>query len=265
MLEIELELHSIIWIGLSVFLLGMSKGGFPIGNVALPLIVLSWPASAQATRHAVAFMLPLLCLMDIGAWLVYHRHIQWHLLRPLFPGMLAGVAMGTVFFVFSPAQGAGISDRVLKGAIGALGLIFSLWHLIQPRIRHYLTQKPPVGITAWIFGGMAGITSTLAHAAGPVMQMYLLPRNLPKMHFAATTAAFFMVLNGVKLVPFAAAGRFTHANLSLALLLLPLIPAGVSSGYWLVKRTRQQNYVRLIRAVLFGASLLLVMRAILHK
>ncbi len=257
--------HNLLWLALSVFLLGMAKGGFPIGNVALPLIVLSWPASAEATRQAVAFMLPILCLMDIGAWLVYHRYIQWRILLPLFPGMLAGIAAGSALFVFSPEQGVGLSDRALRLIIGLLGIAFCFWHGARGRLTGRNIRRLPERVNGMLFGATAGLTSTLAHAAGPVMQMYLLPRNLPKMQFAATIGAFFLVLNGVKLIPFAAAGRFTPANISIALLLLPLIPVGVGCGYMLVKRTREEHYTKLIQFVLFGASVLLITRALLDK
>ena len=37
----------LFWIGLSLFLIGMSKGGFPVGNIALPILIFiikfGWP------------------------------------------------------------------------------------------------------------------------------------------------------------------------------------------------------------------------------
>ena len=72
-----------------------------------------------------------------------------------------------------------------------------------------------------MLGFLAGFTSTLAHAAGPVLQMYLLPQQLSKLHFAGTTAAFFFLLNLIKLVPFALLGRLETGNLLLAGCMLP--------------------------------------------
>jgi hypothetical protein len=34
----------LFWIGLSLFMIGMSKGGFPVGAIALPILILVWPA-----------------------------------------------------------------------------------------------------------------------------------------------------------------------------------------------------------------------------
>ena len=54
------DLPGLFWIGFSLFLIGMSKGGFPIGTIALPILILVWPVQARAAREAVGFMLPML-------------------------------------------------------------------------------------------------------------------------------------------------------------------------------------------------------------
>jgi uncharacterized membrane protein YfcA len=122
---------------------------------------------------------------------------------------------------------------------------------------------PAPGAAAGLAPGFgAGLTSTLAHAAGPIVQMYLLPQRLPKLAFAATQAAFFWMLNLVKLAPFAAFGRLEPPQLRLAACMLPLIPAGVGLGYALVRLTGQRHYVALIRAVLAVTSGALVVKAL---
>lgn len=68
-------LLDLFWIGLSLFLLGMSKGGFPVGAIALPILILVWPTQAQAARESVGFMLPMLCLIDVVALTIYWRHV----------------------------------------------------------------------------------------------------------------------------------------------------------------------------------------------
>ena len=112
-----------------------------------------------------------------------------------------------------------------------------------------------------LFGFSAGVTSTLAHAAGPIAQMYLLPRRLPKMQFAATTAAFFFGLNLVKLVPFGALGRLTRDNLLLGACVLPLAPVGVAAGYLLVRAMNNRHYVIFIYVVLSLVSILLMVKS----
>jgi len=250
-------------IGLSVFMIGMSKGGFPAGAIALPLLILAWPEQARAARSAVAFLLPLLCAMDIVAMIFYRRHVLWKRLLPLLPGTLAGVAVGSVLFVSDDAAMISVSDRALKLCIGAIGLLFVAYRAAGKWIlKRFQADASPGKLKATVFGFGAGITSTLAHAGGPVMQMYFLPQRLQKLDFAGTLVAFFFVLNLVKLLPFGLLGRIETGNLLLGACMLPLIPVGVGTGYLLVRLMKQRHYIGFIYSCLFFTSLLLIVRAV---
>lgn len=250
------------WIGLSILLLGMSKGGFPVGAIALPVIVLVWPDQAAAARSAVAFMLPMLCVMDVFAVAVYRRQIEWRRIVPLFPAMLVGVAIASILFVSPSNPLLAISDRGLKLLIGVIGIVFTFYQFYRTRILARLEAHQPGRVMQSIFGLGAGVTSTIAHAAGPVLQMYLLPQHLPKLRFAGTTAAFFFVLNLVKVGPFWALGRFSRDGLMLGVKLLPVIPVGVALGYVLVRLVPQHIYRRFLYVVLGVTSTVLVVKAL---
>ncbi len=250
------------WIGLSILLLGMSKGGFPVGAIALPVIVLVWPDEAAAARSAVAFMLPMLCVMDIFAVAFYRRQIDWRRILPLFPGMLAGVAIASVLFVSPGNPILAISDRGLKLLIGLIGIVFTVYQFTRTKILARLEAHHPGRVMQSVFGLGAGVTSTLAHAAGPVLQMYLLPQHLAKLRFAGTTAAFFFVLNLVKVAPFWMLGRFSRDGLMLGVKLLPVIPVGVVLGYVLVRLVPQHVYRRVNYVVLGVTSAVLVVKAL---
>jgi uncharacterized membrane protein YfcA len=253
----------LVWVGLSILLLAMSKGGFPVGPVALPMLILVWPREAGAARSAVAFMLPVLCAMDVFAIVFYRRHILWRMLVPLLPATLAGVALASGLFVSDEAALIAVSDRALKLCIGSVGLSFVVYEATRARILRRLRAWQTEGWLAGnVFGFAAGVTSTLAHAAGPVLQMYLLPRNLAKLHFAGTTAAYFFVLNLVKMAPFSLMGRIQTGNLMLAACLFPLVPLGVWAGYRLVHLTQPRYYTVLIHAVLAFTSTALVIQGL---
>ena len=253
----------IFWVALSIFLLGMSKGGFPVGVIALPLLILVWPEQAQAGRRAVAFMLPMLCVMDVVAVAFYRRHIAWRRLWVLLPGSLAGVVVGSILFVSDSHSLLAVSDRALKICIGVIGLLFCGYQASKKWLLRRLDDASRPGLaTGSLFGVSAGITSTLAHAAGPLIQMYLLPQRLSKKQFAGTLAAYFFVLNLVKMVPFIALGRIRPEGLHLGLRILPVIPLGVAAGYGLVHVMKSKHYVVFIYAVLFVTSCLLIARAL---
>jgi len=248
-------------IGMSLFLIGMGKGGFPVGAVALPVLILIWPVQTQAARQAVSFMLPMLCLMDAVAMAFYWRHVQWNRLTYLMPATLIGVAIASFLFVSSEAVVA-VSDRMLKILIGSLGIVFVAYFATKKWILRHIHASVPNWRRGSLFGIAAGITSTMAHSAGPVMQMYLLPQQLEKKKFAGTNCAFFWMLNLVKLVPFSLMGRIESENLELGLVLLPVIPLGVAFGWWLTHRTKQRHYMLLIYVALLIASVTLIVKAL---
>jgi uncharacterized membrane protein YfcA len=249
-------------IGLSLFLIGMSKGGFPVGAVALPVLILVWPEQAQAARAAVGFMLPMLCLMDIVALLLYRRHVQWGRLVYLIPAAVLGVTAASFLFVSDESALVALSDRALKILIGVLGVLFVIYFAAKKWILRHIHASIPTWGKGSMFGLAAGITSTLAHAAGPVVQMYLLPQQLEKKKFAATGCAFFWMLNLIKLIPFSLCGRIQADNLKLGAMLLPVIPLGVALGWWLTHKTEQRHYTLLIYTVLLVTSVTLILKAL---
>lgn len=110
--------------------------------------------------------------------------------------------------------------------------------------------------TFW--SGVSGFTSFLAHAGGPPAQVYMLPQRLDKTTYVATVNLFFMIVNMVKLVPYAWLGQFSAANLGTALLLAPLVPVGAKIGLWLQKRASPEWFYRVarIRLLLTGLQLI---------
>ena len=257
------SLVDLAWIALSLFLIGMSKGGFPVGSIAMPLLVLMWPTDAGAARAAVGFMLPLLCLMDVASVLLYRKHVQWKRIRRMLPGSIIGVALAAALFISEQHALIHVTDAALRIAIGGLGLFFVAWHAASAWIRRHLAQARAPGVAACTgYGMIAGITSSLAHAAGPVMQMVLLPQKLPKLEFVATMTGYFLCLNMIKMVPFASMGRIQSQYLVLGIVMLPVIPIGVLSGFGLNRITRPDHFNLLVYCALAVASFFLILNGV---
>lgn len=254
------SLQDLAWIAVAVFLLGMSKGGFPVGPVALQIFVLFWPGPVDPARSAVSFMLPILCTMDIVAVIFYRRDIVWESIMPLLPWTVAGIIAGSLLFV-SQSSAKIIPDTALKFCIGFIGLSFVLYNAVRGRISGGIKNDTSRNryVTA-AAGSSAGLISTFTHAAGPIFQMYILPQQLTKTRFAATGAAFFFLVNMMKLVPYSLSGRIRADDLPVMLIVLPLIPAGVAAGYFLVKIILQKHYNMLIYSVLFITSCILIIK-----
>jgi len=256
----------IAWIATAVFLMGVSKGGFPLGGLAMPILILIWPEQATAARSVVAFMLPLMCAMDVVSLIFYRKEVSWEAIAPLVPGSLVGVALVSMLFVSNTGALIAISDRVLKGLIGAIGILFVAFQMARRWVLGRLTEaegmRRPGKVRSAVLGVAAGVLSTISHSAGPAAVIYFVPQQLGKLRLAGTMVAFFWGLNLIKLAPFGMLGRLEVGNLMLALWMAPVIPIGVGIGYWLVRILKEKHYGGLIYGALVVTSGMLVYRAL---
>ncbi|MDH3303058.1 MAG: sulfite exporter TauE/SafE family protein, partial [Acidimicrobiia bacterium] len=104
-----------------------------------------------------------------------------------------------------------------------------------------------------------GITSTIAHAGGPPIAMYLLAREVSPITYAATSAAIFWATNWLKVPGYALAGLL---DVDLIVTLAPtalLILPGVLGGRWAVRRLDPRPFEGFVLVgLLIGAVLLVV-------
>ncbi len=230
----------------AVLLFGISKGGFGggLGVAAVPLMAL-----ATSPIQAAAVLLPILCFMDLLSVRVYWKLWSTRELVVLLPAAVLGVVIGTAVFQF-------LNDNLIKLIVGVVAVTFTLHHYSGK-----VFGKPHAHWPTWsgrIAGTIAGFTSFVAHAGGPPVDMYLLRRPLKKTRFVATTVFFFLVVNYVKLIPYAWLGQFDATNLKTSLVLLPVAAVGVYAGAWLHKRVSDQVFFGLVYILLLAVGIRLI-------
>jgi hypothetical protein len=234
--------------GLAVLFIGLSKAGFGggLGMLTTPLCVLAFDA-----RSAIGILLPLLCAGD--AFSLYHYWGKWERrnLKYLLPGVVVGVVVGVrLIGRFSP--------RELNIAIGVLAVAFVVFQVVKEGIfRAEGTFAPNhwVGIPC---GLGAGITSSFAHGAGPVVSVFLIPQRMPKEIYVGTTVLVFTWVNWIKMPFFIANQIVTWDTVRASLAYLPLIPVGVWLGVWLNRRFSEGAFTRTIYVLTFLAGLELI-------
>ena len=228
-------------------LMGMSKTGMPgLSTLFVPLMASILPAKAST-----GIVLPMLVFADVFAVAYYRRHAVWpHVLR-LMPWALAGIGIGYLIM-------GRISDTQLKPVIGIIVLVMLGLNYVRGRINGDNGQVP----TQWWFAGalglVAGITTMMANAAGPIMVIYLLAMRLEKNEFIGTSAWYFLILNWVK-VPFSYnLGLITAASLKFNLVLLPFVLVGVAAGIVLLRKIPQRafNIIVQVLAALAAVNML---------
>jgi uncharacterized membrane protein YfcA len=239
---------------IAILLTGISKGGFGAGagGLAVPLMSIF-----IAPPEAAGIMLPILCAMDLFGIHAYRGRWSAAHLRVMLPGALLGIGLGALAFGALPVNAV----RLLLGLI-AVTFALNKWLALAERFAARTAAPGRAAGTFW--GGLAGFTSTLAHAGGPPFAVYMLPQRLDKSLLVGTSAVFFMVVNYVKLVPYGLLGQLHTGNLAAALLFAPLAPLGIWLGVWLHARISERAFYNVSYALLFVLGVKLIVDAFTH-
>jgi len=230
----------------AILVAGVAKGGFGGGLVVMSVPILALVVSPDV---AAAIMLPQLCLMDLIGLPVYRKSWDRNLLRVLLPAGVLGILIGTLGFQYmKPAW-----IRLMIGGL-AIGFCLFYWFGKAP------TQAQGKGdrLKATFWGAMAGFTSFVAHAGGPPLSIYLLPRRMDKTLLVGTMIFFFATANYIKLVPYSYLGLFHDGGLATSLLLSPLAFIGMGLGVFLHHRVNEARFYRTCYIFLFLTGLKLV-------
>ena len=233
-----------------ILLMGFSKAGFGggLGILTTPLCVLAFAKSGKPPIFAIGFVLPLLILADAFSLWHYWRKFEISNLKFLIPGVIAGVLIGVQLI-------DRFSSRQLNVTIGIISMAFVLFQLAKEKIFAAEGKFAPnhaIGIPAGI---VAGITSTFANGAGPVIAMFLIPQGLPKILYVGTNTLIFTCINWIKLLIFLPKGFITTETLLYDAAFLPIIPVGVWLGVWLNKRVPEKHFTTLVYTFTFLTGL----------
>src|SRR5882762_282483 len=249
------QLTPVLLTSLAVLFIGLSKAGFGggLGMLTTPLCVLAFGA-----KDAIGILLPLLCAGD--AFSLYHYWGKWERknLKYLLPGVVVGVVIGVQLI-------GRFSARELNIAIGALAVSFVLFQLVKEKgfkAEGAFAPNHAIGIPCGIG---AGITSTFAHGAGPLVAVFLIPQKMPKEIYVGTTVLVFSWINWIKMPFFIAQGIVTRETLLTGLAYFPLIPVGVWIGVWLNRRFSEKLFLRLVYLFTLLAGLQLILNVDLAR
>jgi uncharacterized membrane protein YfcA len=197
-------------------------------------------------RASAAWLLPILCTADIFAVVYWRRHAAAKKLFTLVPWVVIGMAGGAVALTLSER-----AIRMIVAVIILSMLTLYLWRKARGTLQ--VTPHPA------LYGSTAGFATTVANAAGPVMNLYLLSRRLPKEEFIATGAWFFFLINLTKVPIYSWHGLFSRQSLAFDLLMVPAVFAGALSGRKLVDHIPARAFEASV-TILTAISTLLLFR-----
>jgi len=249
------EIHQWVFAVVAALCLGMSKTGFTgMSMLGIALMAEVWPP-----RESTGVILPMLIFGDFFAVILFSRHALWPEVWRVLPPAVLGVVLG--FGIFQLLPGAVFGPVIGWIILALVGL--QLWQrskapsrrskqLFGETVTSFSEEQSHGNIgrimLRWSLGALAGITTMLANAAGPVMTVYLLAMRLAKYEFMGTSAWFYCIINLTKL-PFSySLGLINLSSLGFNLILLPAVAVGALAGQWLLKLVPQLWFERLLLA-----------------
>ncbi len=245
----------------ALLLTAVGKGGFGgLGALSVPILLMVM--RPEQTTLAVAMWAPMLIVCDLCTLPFYTKEYSWRPILLLAPWTTLGLLIGRgCLDWFSQTPQAGVW---LKVTIGTLSIGFAL----SQAARYYVARRAQQRVEPWVpqwwqaipFGLSAGIATMLAHAAGSIFAMFLIPQQLDRRSFVGTSTRYYLIFNTAKIPIFMATSPLTShgsyltwESLRLVLWLIPLVPVGVFVGKWL-NSNFSNRYFNIVINVLLGLT-----------
>ena len=227
----------VLMLCISAILIGINKTGVP-GLGMIPVLLL---ADTFDPRESTGLQLMMLGMADIMAVIYYRRQGDWKIVLRLLPWALGGILAGSIAVRF-------ISDQAMKPVLAWTILGMVLFSYVAKYIKNADKLPEHWGFSAF-FGMLAGFTTHVANAAGPVMAIYLLSMKLEKKAYIGSAAWYFLILNWIKIPIFAYEGRITASSVRADLSMIPLLVVGAALGILLLNKLPQKRFEQIVQAL----------------
>ncbi len=259
-----------VLVPISVLMVGISKSGFGggFGFLATPVL-----AVFVSPALAVAITLPILFFMDMLAMWSW-RNTWISVLREglagfrlVMLGAAFGVLIGSVTFTLWDAT-------ALLLMLGVMSVGFVAWQGVQAMRKNARAPKSgrpwygSLSLLGFGAGTFAGFASTLAHAGGPIVSMYLLAyrdsdgSHMPRGQFVASSVVFFFFVNAIKFPPYFFLDLFSTDTWVVTFVLLPISIVGTRLGLYLHGRFPAHLFFAACYSMLLVVGAWLIFRAI---
>ncbi|MFT6390309.1 MAG: putative membrane protein YfcA [Cellvibrionaceae bacterium] len=228
-------------------LTGFVKTGLPaLGGFISVLMVIVFPP-----KDALGITLFYLLAGDLMAVSFYWRQADMIELRRLLPMIFIGVGSGILVLKF-------VNNDVLGLIIGIMIVFFVSLEPFRARVTEWAMRR-----IFWVrnlSGWLAGLTTTVGNAAGPVLTLYFLLLKLDKHSFTGTAALFFLTVNVTKLPLYGAIGIFKDYYLWSVLVTIPFVFVGGFFGRRFLDWIPQQRFTQAILFFTGLAGVILIIR-----
>ena len=240
-----LPLNAVPIIAAASLLLGITKTSFPSAAIlVVPLLAL-----VVDSRTAAGLLLPIYIVSDIAGVWFYRKEGKPGKAFRLLPWAAVGMAAAVLF-------GSAVDEHTFQRMLGILIIVtLGINVFLEPermaRIPHWTT--PLIGI-------LAGFTTMIGNASGPIMTIYLFMMGLTTFGFVGTISVFSLIVNVSKIPIHLFVWRSVSPDAFLiSAVMLPVVVAGNLIGRHVLRRVPPKIFraVMLSMAGLAGLRMLL--------
>lgn len=240
----RLTLVNIAILMIGAFGIGFAKSGF----AAVSMVHVLTFAYVFGAKDSTGILLPLLIIGDVLAVIYFGKHVKWHYVWRLMGPAAVGVALGTILMDY-------LDERAFKPLVGTIIFVLTYIQIVRYFKPTFLENVPHAAWFIWTIGILAGVTTMVANAAGPIIAIYFVAVALPKFEFTGTSAWYFLILNTFK-VPFSVyLNLISPSSVLLDLSLGPVVFLGLLTGRLAVHRIHQKWFDALLLIFTASASL----------
>ncbi len=245
----------ILIISVAVFGSGVIKNGVGVGAgiFLLPILTLVLPP-----KLALGLGAPAMLISDIVGVKNYWMEWDKKELSFLLPFAALGVIIGCYLIDITP-------EHLFKQIIGVFALVFSSIHIIITAWKRYPKKERQASgpakqaesrpVVTMLFGLLGGIASTVAHAGGLMMSVFMFQKNTGSRVFVGTLVFFFALTNLFKIGAYMKIQIITSQVMLMVAALSPVIILGGFVGNYLNKRIPQEMFRIMILLIIFFIGL----------
>lgn len=232
-----MDISAVLLIAAVVLLIGISKSAFAgaLGVFSVPILMFKFSAI-----EAITLMLPLLIIADMMSVKSFWKKWDTALLAKLIPGAIVGVVIANLLIDI-------VNAEHLRNFIAFICITFAIKNIGFKTLQLSLVNNR---FGAYVMSAMSGITSTLVHAGGPPLIIYFTAIGLAQSKFVATAAAFFAIMNIIKLIGVVSLGLLTFDVVLTALAFVPLAVFGNWLGVKINQHLDKQRFLKVMNYLL---------------
>ena len=236
----------------AAILIGINKTGIPgLGLVPVIMLVFSFE-----TGISTGLQLMMLCMADLAAVAYYHKTANWKIIAKLLPAALGGIVIGSCVIHKLDSNAMMLLMGIVILILSGISVVREIWWNDADKIPSHWSFAVCTGL-------LAGFSTQIANAAGPIMALYLLAMRLPKLEYMGTAAWYFMILNWIKLPIFAWEGRITMASVKADLAMIPFLLLGAWLGIVMLNKMPKKLFNWFILILSAVASVYMIFKSLL--